>query len=105
MSRERAYTILRAGCIGLALIAALAMSLVTLVAERTDSTPAEWVAMPGLICHMMIASGHGGTHSEEVVGFTIAVIVNAFVGVIPSLIAILIFKRLRTETWAGSSDT
>ena len=80
MSDHDKYKLIRAVCIGLGLLCATTLAILTVVAERTDSTSAAALAMPGLICHLLITGGHGGTQAEEAVGYTVAIIVNATLG-------------------------
>jgi hypothetical protein len=98
MTQRHTYKIIRAVCIGLGLLSAMTLAMVTVVAERSDSGPAVAVAMPGLICHLLITGGHGGTHAEEVAGFTVAVIVNASVGAAFFTMIFAILKRFTRKT-------
>lgn len=80
------------------LLAAMTLAIVTVVAERTDSALAAAVALPGLICHLLITGGHGGTHAEEVAGFAVAVVVNASLGAAFFALIFAVFRWLNRRT-------
>lgn len=71
---------IRSVVLGFAAIGALLMALITVVAEKTNQTMAVMVALPGLICHLLITGGHGGTDFQETVGSCVAVAINACLG-------------------------
>lgn len=98
MSQHHTYKIIRVACIGLGLLSATTLAIVTVVAERTDSTSAAAIAMPGLICHLLITGGHGGTQAEEVAGYTVAIIVNATLGAAFFAFVFAVLRHLHRKT-------
>jgi tellurite resistance protein TehA-like permease len=103
MSQHHAYKLIRAACIGLGALAATTLAIVTVVAERTGSTPAVFAAMPGIICHLLITGGHGGTHAEEVAGSSVAILVNASLGAACFFLVFAVFRHLN-QTQPGVRD-
>ena len=94
VSQNHAYKLIRAACIALGVLAAITLAIVTVVAERTDSPLAIFVAMPGIICHLLITGGHGGTHAQEVAGFSAAIFVNASLGAACFALVLAFFRHL-----------
>ena len=78
----------------LAAIGGLAMALVTVVAENSAQTLAMAVAFPGIICHLLITGGHGGTGAQETVGYCVAVAVNACFGAALFLLGYAVLRHL-----------
>lgn len=98
MAHVESLKIIRAVCVGLGFLSATTLGIVTVVAEKTESTSALAVAMPGLICHLLITGGHGGTHAEEAAGFTVAIIVNASLGAAFFAFVFLVWRHLSLRT-------
>ena len=59
------------------------MAFITIMAERTPSVLAFWLAIPGLLCHLLITALTRGTHTGEMAGFTSAVLLNASLAAAP----------------------
>jgi hypothetical protein len=104
MSQHYTYKLIRAVCIGLGFLSATTLAILTVVAEKTDITSAMAVAMPGIICHLLITGGHGGTRAEEVAGFTVAIIVNASLGAGFFAFAFVVFRHLDRKTNTGKAQ-
>jgi hypothetical protein len=66
-----------------ACVAADAMAFITIMAERTPSVLAFWLALPGLVCHFLITACLRGSHTGEMAGYTSAVLVNASLAAAP----------------------
>jgi hypothetical protein len=77
-----------------AAIGGFVMAIVTVVAETSNQTLAVGVAFPGIICHLLITGGHGGTRAEEIAGYCVAVAINAFIGAAVFLLAYAVFRSL-----------
>lgn len=78
-----------------ACLAADVMALITIMAERTPSVLAFWLALPGLICHLLITVLTRGTHIGEMAGFSCAVLMNATLAATPFFLGL--FKSERTS--------
>lgn len=78
-----------------ACLAADAMAFITIMAERTPSVLAFWLALPGLVCHFLITACLRNSHTGDVAGYTSAILVNA------SLAAAPFFLLLGTRSIRG----
>lgn len=78
-----------------ACLAADAMAFITIMAERTPSVLAFWLALPGLVCHFLITTCLRNSHTGDVAGYTSAILVNA------SLAAAPFFLLLGTRSIRG----
>lgn len=89
------YKLFRLASTVAACLAADVMAYITIMAERTPSLVAFWLAMPGLVCHLLITALTQGNHTGEMAGFTSAVLVNASLAAAPFFGALLVLDRRR----------
>jgi hypothetical protein len=66
-----------------ACLAADVMAFITIMAERTPSVLAFWLALPGLVCHFLITACLRNSHTGDVAGYTSAILVNASLAAAP----------------------
>ena len=90
------YKTLRLASTLAACIAADVMAFITIMAERTPSVLAFWLALPGLVCHFVITACLRNTHTGDVAGYTSAILVNA------SLAAAPFFLLLGRDVWKST---